>query len=83
MSEKVTFTGKVVRAEPGGFGIVEFDNPIGPGGNNYGLVSASGGTTSSNSTMTQLKPGVRVYGTADADERQIAAVTTINITKSD
>jgi hypothetical protein len=30
MGTKVEFAGTVVRAEPGGFGIVHFDKPIGP-----------------------------------------------------
>jgi hypothetical protein len=40
-SEPVKFTGLVVRIEADGFGIVRFDNPIGPSANQVGLLSSS------------------------------------------
>jgi hypothetical protein len=84
MTEQIPFTGKVVRTEPGGFGIVEFDNPVGPAANNYGVVSASSGTTATGGvTFTQLREGVRVYGTVEADNRKVAVVKIISIRRCD
>ena len=80
MSAKVQFAGTVVRAEPGGFGIIHFDQPIGPMANTHGIVSRSVGT--STGTFSKLKPGVRVVGTAEADEHQLASVTTVVIDPS-
>ena len=76
-----TFTGKVVRTEPGGFGIVEFDKPVGPTGNTFGVVSISSGAATTGFNITELKTGARVSGTAEADDREIAAVTTISISR--
>jgi hypothetical protein len=83
LPEKVTFTGTVVRTEPGGFGIVQFDKPVGPSGNTYGVVSVSSGTATSGFTITQLREGERVYGTVEADDREVAAVKIISIKRRD
>lgn len=83
MSQQIPFTGKVVRTEPGGFGIVEFDNPIGPAANTYGVVSVSSGTATTDFTFTQLREGDRVYGTVEADSRPVAVVKLISISTSD
>jgi len=80
VSEKVAFTGEVIRTEPGGFGVIRFDNPVGPSANNYGIVSTSTGTsTTTTITFPDLKPGVKVFGIAEADERQLATVTNVTI----
>jgi hypothetical protein len=77
MGTKVKFAGKVVRAEPGGFGVIHFDEPVGPSGNTHGIVSSSSGT--STATFSKLKPGTRVVGTADVDERDVASVTEVAV----
>ena len=43
-TKTVKFSGTVVRFEPDGFGLVQFDHPIGPSGNGFGLISNSTGT---------------------------------------
>jgi hypothetical protein len=75
MADIVKFVGKVVRAEPGGFGIVEFDQPIGPRSNTHGIISVSSGTTIGLSTP--LAAETRVAGIAVVDERELASVTTV------
>jgi hypothetical protein len=77
MGAKVQFAGTVVRTEPGGFGVIQFDQPVGPSANTHGIVSSSSGTTTSN--FINLKPGLRVKGTAEADEHELATITTVTI----
>jgi hypothetical protein len=77
MSDKVQFAGTVVRTEPGGFGIVHFDEPVGPSANTYGIVSSSRGTSAL--TFSRLKPGVRVTGTAEADDHELATITAVAV----
>jgi hypothetical protein len=80
MSQKVHFTGTITRLEPGGFGVVKFDHPVGPRSNSHGLISPSNGTaTATTIKFPTFKPGIRVSGVAEADERQIATVTTVQI----
>jgi hypothetical protein len=76
MGTKVEFAGTVVRAEPGGFGIVHFDKPIGPEANTHGIISSSVGT--STGASLKLEPGARVVGTAETDERQLATITAVD-----
>jgi hypothetical protein len=86
--ETVKFSGTVIRIERDGFGLVQFDNPIGPNANSsFGLFSNSTGTViqSRAGTIIQsddLRPGVRVSGTAEADERDVAVVRTVVIADS-
>ena len=77
MGTKVQFAGTVVRTEPGGFGIIQFDQPIGPMSNTHGIISSSSGT--STGAFSKLKPGVRVVGTAEADDHQLATVKTVQV----
>lgn len=77
MSTKWKFAGTVVRTEPGGFGVIHFDKPVGPSGNTHGIISSSTGT--STVTFTNLKPGVRINGFADADSHQLATIRTFTI----
>jgi len=72
MNEK--FTGKVVRVEADGFGVVEFDGKI--GANTHGIFST---TISSTLPLPQLKPGVHVSGTVEVDDRDLAAVKTLSV----
>jgi hypothetical protein len=72
----VPFTGKVVRIEADGFGIIQFDAPIGPSANAFGIVTSS---TTTISPLASLRPGVRVEGTAAADERDAASIKTFQI----
>jgi hypothetical protein len=74
---RFAFTGKVVRIEADGFGIVKFDQPIGPTSNDYGIVTSS---STSTSPLAALGPGVQVEGTAEADERNVASIKTFQIT---
>jgi hypothetical protein len=70
------FTGKIVRFEADGFGIIEFDNPIGTSSNTIGIVTSS---TTAISPLTSLRPGARVEGMADADERTAASIKTFQL----
>lgn len=68
----IPFAGTIVRTEPGGFGIIRFDYPLGPGrANSYGIISNSTGTSTASyvSIYDRLKPGVRVSGLAEADSQ--------------
>jgi hypothetical protein len=65
------FTGKIVRFEADGFGIIEFDHPIGPSSSSVGIVTNS---TTSISPVTSLHVGDRVWGTAVADEKNFASI---------
>jgi hypothetical protein len=74
MSQQLPFAGTIVRSEADGFTIIRFDAPVGPSANNFGLISSSTGTA----TLTfDLKPGIHVTGTAEAGERDLAAIKTI------
>lgn len=78
MSDKIPFDGTVIRMEPGGFGIIHFDQPLGVSANNYGIISRSNGT--SLPSFGILRPGVRVRGTAQADsQHELATVETLVI----
>jgi hypothetical protein len=70
------FTGKLVRIEADGFGIIEFDAPIGPSSNTMGIVTSS---TTTISPITSLVPGARVLGVAEADERNLASIKTFEL----
>jgi hypothetical protein len=65
------FTGKIVRFEADGFGIIQFDYPIGPSSSSVGIVTNS---TTSISPVTSLHVGDRVWGTAVADEKNFASI---------
>lgn len=84
----VKFSGTVVRIERDGFGIVQFDKPIGPNANSsFGLISNSSGTVVFSGTgnvlpFAKLKEGVHVSGTAEADERDVATVKTVVVPSS-
>jgi hypothetical protein len=76
----IKFSGKVLRFEPDGFGLIQFDQPIGPSANTHGLISNSTGTTVLGGAAIQiLKPGVRVTGLAEADEHDVAKVKSVAI----
>lgn len=77
--EKVDFTGIVMRFEPNGFGVIKFDAPVGPRANTFGVISSSGTlvSTSIDGIYRELKSGMRVRGTANADDKELAAVQTV------
>jgi hypothetical protein len=77
--EKVNFTGTVVRFEPDGFGVIAFDEPLGPRANTFGIISSFGTlvSTSVGGIFRELKSGMRVSGTASVDDKDIAAVRTV------
>ncbi len=78
MSDRIPFAGTIVRTEPGGFGIIHFDEPLGPCSNSYGIISSSTGTNVP--TFTALRRGARVRGMAEADSRhELANVATFVI----
>jgi hypothetical protein len=77
MSDKIAFAGTVVRTEADGFAIIEFDIPVGPSANNFGLISSSTGTATV--PFFDLKPGVHVSGTAEAGESDLAAIKTVRV----
>ena len=74
MGEKFRFAGTVVRVEPDGFGIIRFDEPVGPSANTFGIFSNSTGTVV---RFDDIKAGVHVTGMAEANERDLAAVKTV------
>jgi hypothetical protein len=76
--EKQNFTGKVLRIEPTGFGIIQFDGPIGPSANTHGVFSTTLGSTA---PYAQLKEGMHVAGeaTPEPDTRKLATVLTITL----
>jgi hypothetical protein len=78
MAETHEFTGTIVRVEPDGFGIVHFNEPIGVQANTYGIFSTTIGSTVPYGPA--LKPGAQVAGTAEADQNDLAAVKTLQIT---
>jgi hypothetical protein len=79
----IEFTGFIARLEPDGFGIIQFDHPIGPHSNNYGLISSSTGTTVlTGAGYRGLEAGMRVKGTAEPDEHDVAAIKTVSIVTS-
>jgi hypothetical protein len=79
--EKQNFTGTVLRIEPNGFGIIQFDVPIGPSANAYGVFSTTLGSTA---PYKKLKPGVHVTGQAkpEPDARKLATIEALSITIS-
>ncbi len=80
MAETHEFTGTIVRIERDGFGIVQFNKPIGAQANAYGVFSTTLGSTVPYGPG--LKPGVQVAGIAEVDQHNLAAVKTLQITLS-
>jgi len=72
MSDKQDYSGVVIRVERDGFGIVQFDRPL--GANTHGIFSTVLGSTLPGKN---LKEGQRVHGTAEVDTRDLAAVKTV------
>ena len=72
--EQKPFSGTVVRVEPDGFGIVEFDKMV--GANTHGVFST---IISSTLPFRDMKPGVHVSGLAEISDRDLAAVKTIEL----
>ena len=74
--EKTNFTGTVLRIEPSGFGVIEFDRPIGPSANTHGIFSSVLGSTM---PYVNLQPGLHVSGEAEPadDERKVAVIKTL------
>jgi hypothetical protein len=72
--EQKPFSGTVVRIEPDGFGIVEFDHCV--GANTHGVFSTIIGSTV---PFRQVKPGMRVSGLAEASDKDLAAVKTMEL----
>lgn len=81
----VEFSGTIVRVEPDGFGLVQFDPPIPVGAKevSIGVISTSGTGVFSVShherhTILNLKAGTRVRGAAEADDQHdTASIKTI------
>ena len=69
------FSGVVLRVEPDGFGVVQFDHPIGAQANTHGIFS----TTISSSALPykDLRPGVYVFGLAEVDKNNVASVKSL------
>jgi hypothetical protein len=72
--EQKPFSGIVVRVEPDGFGIVEFDNKV--GANTHGVFSTTIGSTV---PFLRVKPGMHVSGIAEASDKDLAAVKTLEL----
>jgi hypothetical protein len=76
----VPFTGTIVRVEPDGFGVVEFNEPIGLQANTHGVFSLTLGSTVPYGP--NLKPGAAVSGIAQVDQHDLAAVMNLEVTRS-
>jgi hypothetical protein len=72
--EQKRFSGTVVRIEPDGFGIVEFDHQV--GANTHGVFSTTIGSTM---PFRQVKPGMHVSGLAEVSDKDLAAVKTLEL----
>jgi hypothetical protein len=72
--EQTRFSGTVVRIEPDGFGIVEFDHLV--GANTHGVFSTTIGSTV---PFRQVKPGMHVSGIAEVSDKDLAAVKTLEL----
>lgn len=72
--EQKRFSGTIVRIEPDGFGIVEFDHRL--GGNTHGVFST---TIGSSVPFRQVKPGMHVSGFAEVSDKDLAAVKTLEL----
>lgn len=72
--EQKPFSGIVVRIEPDGFGIVEFDKKV--GANTHGFFSTTIGSTV---PFLRVKPGMHVSGLAEVSDKDLAAVKTIEL----
>jgi hypothetical protein len=79
MADAIEFTGTVLRVERDGFGIVEFDAPIGPVADQLVANGVFSTTITSTLPYVELKPDVHVSGTAEVDEHNIAAVKTLRL----
>ncbi len=75
--EQKPFSGTVVRVEPDGFGIVEFDNVV--GANTHGVFST---IISSTLPFRDMKAGVHVSGFAEVSDRDLATVKTIELDRN-
>jgi hypothetical protein len=78
MTSTLEFSGRILRIEPDGFALVKFDRPIGPGAKTYGIISNS--TNTASVSFSGLRPGLYVVGTAESDDRDLAAIKTIRVT---
>jgi hypothetical protein len=76
--QRVEYSGKVARIESDGFGIIQFDHPIGANGSSAGVISNSTATVILGGT---LRPGVHVHGTAETDNHELAAVKTVIVSR--
>lgn len=74
MADRRNFAGKIVRLERDGFGVIEFDQAL--GANTHGIFSSS--TIEPGFPFARLKEGMHVSGTADVDDRDLAAVKTLS-----
>jgi hypothetical protein len=73
-NEQRRFSGTIVRVEPDGFGIVKFDQRV--GANTHGFFSTTIGSTV---PFRQVKPGMHVSGFAEASDKELAAVKTLQL----
>jgi hypothetical protein len=74
MADRRDFAGKIVRLERDGFGVIEFDQAL--GANTHGIFSSS--TSEPGFPFARLKEGMHVNGTAEVDDRDLAAVKTLS-----
>ncbi|HSY55850.1 MAG TPA: hypothetical protein VK834_05350 [Bradyrhizobium sp.] len=72
--EQKRFSGTIVRIEPDGFGIVEFDQRL--GANTHGVFST---TIGSSVPFRQVKLGMHVSGLAEVSDRDLAAVKMLEL----
>jgi hypothetical protein len=77
MTEKLPFSGKIVRLERDGFGVIEFDQAIGATSNTHGIFSTD--ISEPGVPFRHLRQGMQVKGLAEVDDRDLAAVKTIEL----
>jgi hypothetical protein len=76
MADRRTFAGTVVRVEREGFGVVEFDQPL--GANTHGIFSTSI-SEPAGVPYRELRKGMHVRGVAETDDKDLAAIKTLTI----
>jgi hypothetical protein len=79
VSAIVPFSGTIVRLERGGFGVVEFDAPIGATNSSFGIFSNTLGSSIAG-PWAEVRTGARVQGIAEVDDREIAAIMAFSVT---
>jgi hypothetical protein len=77
MSDDQHFEGEVVRIEASGFGVVKFNRAL--GANTHGVFSTDLSTFKL--PVEAIHAGMHVEGTAQVDDKQIAAIRVLTVSE--